>query len=1087
MQSFPEKQKILLDLVSLLSKILDLSDKGNLAHGLRVADLSQAIAKQIYIGKPAQLYVAGLLHDIGGMSLDRHVLYHALDSFQDIEARNHASYGAEILKSFHPFHSLVGWVADHHERYDGTGFPEGKSQHEISSEAGILHLADLLDIFFRQNKEVTLKEIRTFLNEQSGSSVAPVVVEGAKHLFSTQESLVYLKESDPRECCGSGMVDSFSEINFISVPELISQLLWLIAQVADCKVEKNGFHSNRVAFFCHRIAKAFHSVDVDPLQALWAGLLHDVGICATSKGELTKNQNIVATASLLYREHPLVSAKLAGDVKVLEHFAPVLAAHHECWNGKGFPAGLKGDGIPLLSQIIHVCEQYDISSRSEGTKSGHKYAIEELEKGRGQLFSSDLLDVAIPVLQTWGPRDISWMRDIKNVHAFFTSDPFDGITQGEQEQVVDLNSESMINTVLPRQWECAELTTDFVLHTGGEYLKRFTNSEDVENFFDILEPSIVRSTRKALKAVKDGESLTLTMASKWGKPLELIFLKQKKYYTLLYRGVNEEPLFTRRHSIFYQHFQKTAEAELILDEEAVIKDVNDSALALLRFPRQGLIGKDIETLFSPFLSKLQLSSLHMFLVADDETLWIEEFSLINNKGTAFSIQVTIVPLQGVERRDTAYICRLRDVSVRKELEREMVQREKAMQLIVHNISGMTGDQFFKELLLQFASLCGSSQVMIGELIEGGDTIRPVVFRDPKGFHKRESFLLQHTPGFVVVHSGELFITDRVNDRFPQDKVLQDQGINSYWGLPLRNQNGTVLGVLVAMDTKPITQTKSTRALVKVLQSLAGDELARMQTERKLKENEKQLESQNLELSRMNQLKSDMIAVTSHDLKSPLAAIIGYASLLQEYFSSLDEEKKIYYIQRIEEEGQKQLVFINKLLDLYRIESGTIDLELTSERLDFLVQECITRQQHVAAERNITIEMSLKGVLSPVFFDHLRMEQVISNILSNSIKFSPADRRIIVCVNQDIQDITVEICDRGKGIDEEEIVNIFDRYYMGRTNFDVRPEGSGLGLYIVKNIINLHGGEVFARNRKRGGSCFTVRIPVKANESVMDKQ
>jgi len=494
--------------------------------------------------------------------------------------------------------------------------------------------------------------------------------------------------------------------------------------------------------------------------------------------------------------------------------------------------------------------------------------------------------------------------------------------------------------------------------------------------------------------------------------------------------------------------------------------------------RQGLIGKSIGTLFSPFLSKAQLSSLHMLPVAEDERLWIEEFSLINNKGDAFFIQVTIVPLRGFEHRDVAYLCRLRDISDRKELEREMVHRDKAMQLIVHNISGMTGERFFKELLVQFAALSGASHVMIGELVDGDTAICPTVFRDRSGFHHRENLVLANTPSSMVVHTGEVFLADRVEEHFPLDKLSQDMGIHSYWGLPLRNQEGTVLGVLLAMDTKTIIRSTSTQALVKVLQSLAGNELARMQTERTLRSNEKQLENQNRELSRMNQLKSDMIAVTSHDLKSPLAAIIGYASLLEEYFSSLDEAKKIYYIQRIEEEGQKQLVFINKLLDLYRIESGTIDLELSSGRLDLLVNECIVRQQHVAAERNIRIEMSSKGTLSATLFDPLRMEQVVSNILSNSIKFSPSDRRIQMSVHQTKQMVTVEMCDRGKGIDEEEIVNIFDRYYMGRTNFDVRPEGSGLGLYIVKNIVTLHGGEVFARNRERGGSCFTVCIPVK---------
>jgi len=308
MPSFSDKQEILLEIISLLSKILDLEEEGNLAHGLRVAELSQGIARQLNHGKPSQLFVAGLLHDIGGMSLEKHVLHYALDNFHDMDARNHAASGAKILQSFHPFHPLVGWVADHHERYDGTGFPAGKSKHDITSEAGILHLADLLDIFSREHPQATLKEIRTFLNRQSASSVAPVIVEGAKRLFSTPESLGLLKEGAPGKPATATMEISFPEINAIAIPELICQLLWLTAQMADCKGAKRGFHSNRVAFYCHRIAKAFHSPEVDPLQALWAGLLHDIGIRSLSGEELKKDPALLATTSVLYQQHPLLSA-----------------------------------------------------------------------------------------------------------------------------------------------------------------------------------------------------------------------------------------------------------------------------------------------------------------------------------------------------------------------------------------------------------------------------------------------------------------------------------------------------------------------------------------------------------------------------------------------------------------------------------------------------------------------------------------------------------------------------------------------------------------------------------------------------------
>ena len=202
-----------------------------------------------------------------------------------------------------------------------------------------------------------------------------------------------------------------------------------------------------------------------------------------------------------------------------------------------------------------------------------------------------------------------------------------------------------------------------------------------------------------------------------------------------------------------------------------------------------------------------------------------------------------------------------------------------------------------------------------------------------------------------------------------------------------------------------------------------------------------------------------------------------ANLLEQYFSTLPEEKKLHYIQRIEQEGNKQLRFINKLLDLYRIESGAINLERANDRLDLLVRNCIATQEHVAAERNIPIRFHMEGNPTPVSLDPMRMDQVISNILSNAIKFSPANTSIDVYYKQDARLATIEICDRGPGIDEEEILHIFDRYYMGRTDFDIRPEGSGLGLYIVKNIVNLHDGDVSARNRSKGGSSFIIWIPV----------
>ncbi|HIP82934.1 MAG TPA: HD domain-containing protein, partial [Desulfocapsa sulfexigens] len=578
--------------------------------------------------------------------------------------------GAEILQSFHLFQPLAGWIADHHERYDGTGFPKGKSKHGISTEAGILHLADLLDIFITTNPKATLKETRLFLDKQSGSSVDPTIIEAAKRCFSIPENLAFFVDSYFHKALFSTLEIDFPGIHDISIPELISQLLWLTAQVVDNINSKKDFHSSRVAFCCYRIAKAFNMQDLDPTQALWAGLLHDIGNNVIAEGQGRQEVPQLSPKQLThYQQHPMVSADLVTTVKVLKHFRPILAAHHEYWDGTGFPTGLERDKIPLLSQIIGVCEYYeDLTGKMQGDRRvNHQQAIARLAKERNHLFSSQLLDVAIPIFKIWGSRDISWMREIKNVHAFFASAPFDNVFQ-DDDTPIQTATEKKDTTFFPRQWILAKLKSDFTVLEGARELADITNETTVGNFFDIIKPSIIKSTCEAIANLNDSNSLTLTLLTRQKIQLEVILIKNNSDgYNLLYRGINKTPLFTRTHSIFYQHFKNSPEALLLFDKESVVIDSNKSGLELLGFSGKGLIGKEISTLFSPFLSRPQLSSLYMLLAeAGDENIWLEEFSIINNQGTTYTLQVTIEPLPDYNDQLT-YLCRLRDISSRKKM------------------------------------------------------------------------------------------------------------------------------------------------------------------------------------------------------------------------------------------------------------------------------------------------------------------------------------------------------------------------------------------------------------------------------------
>ncbi|MCX5870029.1 MAG: ATP-binding protein [Deltaproteobacteria bacterium] len=1080
MDNLDHNKKLLLDVVSLLSKTLDLNEGTKLDHGQRVAILAHALATQMNAANPCQLYMAGLLHDIGGMGLKHHVLHHALKNFQDMEAREHAGRGAAILANFRPFITLAQWVGDHHERYDGSGFPAAKSKQEISPEAGILHLADQLDIFIRTSEPVTQESVLNFIERQSGRSVSPAVAAAGRRLFADRGNMSLLTGPATETTAGKDITLHLPGFEEFSTPELLCQLLWLTARVADSKHQGNQDHSVHVAYYSHYIAKALDHPELDPMEVLWTALLHNIGLTAVPREDLQLDYDIRPEISPLYRQHPQIAAELIAAIPSLHHLAPVVAAHHEHYNGTGFPLGLKKEKIPLAAQIIALANTYHWLARSPlaGDKR-HEHALHYLEKGKGTLFDPILAETAIEILAIHGQRDISWLHDLPNVYAFFHAQRPDHASPG---QTFATESADSGQSLFPRQWQLARISEDLRVLSGAAELSELTGIEECHHLDRVLSGNSLVELQQQLRHPYSGKVLTLTLRSKNNTPLELIFTRQDNGYDLLSRGINTAPLFEQSASVFYRNFISNPEAELLLDHHALIKKVNTAFLHSFQIPQETLLKMTVTELFRPFLSPRKLLELHFFFHAQNTETWSDEFTFITGPGEHLTIQATLYRIHGQEYDNTTSLCRIINISARKNFEQELVRRDAELQASVHNTTGMTGQSFFKTLLYQFMMLTRARIGMISELADNDRRVLPLVFwENHKFWPPPDRFGLHSSPCQLVVKRGEIYFPRRLHEFFPTRFLLQDRDISSYWGLPLRRQDGAIIGILSVYDDKPIVHSRNMQTIARIFQARIAGELARMQTEAILLEKDRQLEIQNNALTRMNQLKSDMIAITSHDLKAPLSAIIGYASLLEQHAASLDPKKTQHYIRRIQDEGHKQLTFINKLLDLYRIESGTIELALEPHRLDILLGSCLSSLREPARAREITFRFTVTGKASSFHIDHLRIGQVLNNLLANAIKFSPDKRVISVGYQQDEHHAVIQIRDQGPGINEQEIDHIFDRYYMGRTDFKIRPQGSGLGLYIVRNIVELHGGTVSAHNLSQGGSCFTVTLPVSINE------
>jgi signal transduction histidine kinase len=254
-----------------------------------------------------------------------------------------------------------------------------------------------------------------------------------------------------------------------------------------------------------------------------------------------------------------------------------------------------------------------------------------------------------------------------------------------------------------------------------------------------------------------------------------------------------------------------------------------------------------------------------------------------------------------------------------------------------------------------------------------------------------------------------------------------------------------------------------------------EERLRAQNEREaLLAREKWLRGQAEEVSR---LKDEFLATMSHELRTPLNAIFGWITLLRT--RRLDEATQARALETIERNARAQKRLIDDLLDVARIVSGKIALELTDVAPARVIESAIATMQPAAQAKEITVVPVLGEVTEKVRGDPARLQQVICNLLSNAIKFSPSGGRVEVELAGSDDQVQISVTDTGQGIKPEFLPHVFDRFRQEDGSISRRHGGLGLGLAIVRHLVELHSGSVEAQSDGEGlGARFVVRLPVQ---------
>lgn len=334
-------------------------------------------------------------------------------------------------------------------------------------------------------------------------------------------------------------------------------------------------------------------------------------------------------------------------------------------------------------------------------------------------------------------------------------------------------------------------------------------------------------------------------------------------------------------------------------------------------------------------------------------------------------------------------------------------------------------------------------------------------------------------------------------------VTSEPHIRFYAGAPLITSDGHALGTLCVIDRVPHELTdaqkdalrilarqtvaqlelrRNSLALAKVNRELDREIGERLRIEREREELLTREQEARREAEAASRAKDEFLAMVSHELRTPLTSMMGWTELL--HLNILDETKKLHAIEVIQNSARAQAQLIDDLLDISRIVNGKLRLDVRPVELQPIIEAAIDVVRPAAEAKSITLVTSFAPKVGMVFGDHDRLQQVIWNLLSNAVKFTPAEGRIEIKLKRTGTQAEIVVRDSGEGISAEFLPHVFERFRQADSTSTRPYKGLGLGLAIVRHLLELHGGTVAAESAGEGhGATFRIRLPLIARKNL----
>jgi signal transduction histidine kinase len=319
----------------------------------------------------------------------------------------------------------------------------------------------------------------------------------------------------------------------------------------------------------------------------------------------------------------------------------------------------------------------------------------------------------------------------------------------------------------------------------------------------------------------------------------------------------------------------------------------------------------------------------------------------------------------------------------------------------------------------------------------------------------------------VLRLGQPIYREDMGDaKYPEEREFLQLGLQCRIAAPLlQGPRASGMISLVRRDAKAFRQAEiELVGLLGRLVASAVQNIRAYESERSTVE----------ELRRLSALRADFVSLVSHELRAPMASVVGSAQILQQRWRELTPTQRESFLALIGSETERLAALVADVLDTSRIEAGTFTYRFDDVDVAALVRESVAGVS--LAQDEVDVAAEVLGDLPPVRADRDRLQQVLTNLLDNAVKFSPAGERVIVSAYGEDSRVRVEVADRGPGIAKDQQRLIFEKFGRGNSPGSPGKPGTGLGLFIARSIAEAHGGTLDVHSAPERGATFTLTLP-----------